>query len=553
MNQQPGMMYVGEKGSGRRSPLAVGLMFWIFCLGVLVEAKRPPKCPLTCSCTKDSAFCVGSKAIPRTFPMDVISLTFVSAKFTLIPAGAFSHLPTLQFLLLNANQFTYIKDNAFSGLSHLQYLFIENNEIQSLSKDTFQGLRALTHLSLENNKLQALPRGIFKDLRILTDLDLRGNAFHCDCKVKWLIEWLRTTNASIAPVQCASPAKYQGHKVSQLPIKDFACITTEFILYQTLPFQSISVEPFGFADDLYVTFAQTNGGNCTFLKWDHIEMVFKRSENISARAAVYCKPLVIDGQLFVIVAQLFGGSHVYRWDDFGGKFIRIQDIDATKTRKPNDIETFQIEGEWYFVIADSSKAGATTIYKWNTNGFYSHQSLHVWHRDTDVEFVQLDGKPKLIISSSTQTPVVYQWNWARKQFVYQMEIPGMLNVHAVKHFRIKRDMYLCLTQFIGDSKVVKWENHKVTTNQVLPSRGTMIAQPLQIIQWHYLVLGSDFSLSTIYLWDAGEMKFARFQDWNLRAPRSFKLVSIDNFDLVLASSFKGNTVIYKHNIVDLSA
>ncbi|XP_067857502.1 leucine-rich repeat LGI family member 3 [Heptranchias perlo] len=540
--------------SKQSAPTAMSLL-WILCLCLLVESKKWPKdskCPASCSCTKDSAFCVASKSIPQTLAEDMISLTFVNAKFRQIPERAFSHLPTLQFLLLNSNTFTLIGNDAFNGLSHLQYLFIENNDIQSLSKYTFRGLKSLNHLSLENNNLLALPRDIFMNLNVLTHLDLRGNTFHCDCKVKWLIEWLQMTNTTVPPVYCASPARYQGHKIPNLAIKDFDCITTEFTTYQTLPFQSISVESFLYADDLYVTFAQTNNGDCTFLMWDHVEMVFRESENISAHSAVHCKPLVIEGHLYIIVAQLFRGSHIYQWDNYGGKFMKIQDIDTTKIRKPNDIETFQIDGEWHFVIADSSKAGITTIYKWDKNGFYSHHSLHMWHRDTDAEYVEMDNKPKLVLSSSTQTPVIYQWNRAHGQFTYLTEIPNMLDVHAVKHFRIKKDVFLCLSRFIGDSKVMKWENQRFGEIQALPSRGTMILQPFQVAQWQYMVLGSDFAFSHVYLWDAEKLTFGRFHDWNVHAPRAFQLVSVDDMDLVLASSFKGNTIIYRHMVVDMS-
>lgn len=85
---------------------------------------------------------------------------------------------------------------------------------------------------------------------------------------------------------------------------------------------------------------------------------------------MHCKPIVAQDQLYVVVAQLFGGSYIYRWDTAVDKFIKIQDIDSQKVRKPNDIEAFQIEGDWYFVIADSSKAGSTSLYRLNQNGFY---------------------------------------------------------------------------------------------------------------------------------------------------------------------------------------
>lgn len=34
---------------------------------------------------------------------------------------------------------------------------------------------------------------------------------------------------------------------------------------------------------------------------------------IPARSAVYCKPVVINTTLYMVVAQLFGGSHIYKY------------------------------------------------------------------------------------------------------------------------------------------------------------------------------------------------------------------------------------------------
>lgn len=167
-----------------------------------------------------------------------------------------------------------------------------------------------------------------------------------------------------------------------------------------------------------------------------------------------CKPLVIEGELFVVVAQLFRGSHIYKRQETTGQFLHTQVIESSRIRKPNDIEVFRMEGDWYFIMADSSKAGSTTLYRWNGHGFYSHQSLHSWYRDTDAEFLEIAGKPHLILASSSQRPVVYQWN--KQQFVRRTDIPDMDDVYAVKHFKVKDDVYICLTRFLGDSKV-RWE------------------------------------------------------------------------------------------------
>lgn len=55
----------------------LSVLMLLFCmLGFAVGRRAPkiPKCPATCSCTKDSAFCVDTKAIPKSFPPGIISL-----------------------------------------------------------------------------------------------------------------------------------------------------------------------------------------------------------------------------------------------------------------------------------------------------------------------------------------------------------------------------------------------------------------------------------------------------------------------------------------------
>lgn len=217
------------------------------------------------------------------------------------------------------------------------------------------------------------------------------------------------------------------------------------------------------------------------------------------------------------------------------------------------MEAFRVEGEWFFVVADSSKAGSTSMYRWNSNGFYSHQSLHPWHRDTHVEFLETEGKPRLILSSSSQPPVVYQWNRSQRQFTFLYEIPNTSDVQMVKHFVVRNDVYLCLTRFIGDSKVLRWEGQRFVEIQTLPARGSMVVYPFSVGPRQYIVLGSDFSFSRVYLWDALTKRFEPFQELNLRAPRAFSFVSVDSKDILLASSFKGHTLAYQHLVVDLSA
>ncbi|CAL8241831.1 unnamed protein product [Merluccius merluccius] len=513
---------------------------------------RKMRCPSTCSCSRESIICVGGSSVPRISPNDINSLSLVNGTFSEIKEAMFAHMQSLQLLLLNSNSLTTIRDDAFSGLPHLEYLFIESNKLETASKYAFRGLRDLTHLSLANNRITALPRDLFIDLDSLIELDLRGNAFECDCQAKWLMTWLKSTNATVSDVVCAGPEAMKGKRLNDMTSLHNECISTDFTLHQSVASESLSVDTFTYKNDVYVAIAAPNTESCMVLQWDHIEMNFRTYDNITGQSIVGCKAVVIQSLVFVIVAQLFGGSHIYQFDDDQSRFNKFQDIEVSKISKPNDIETFQIGGDWYFVIADSSKAGLSTLYKWNAKGFYSHQSLHEWFRDTDAEFLDVDGKAHLILASRSQVPVIYQWSRSNQKFAQQGEIPNMEDVVAVKHFRVKEELYLAMTRYIGDSKVLHWGAKQFVEIQALPSRGSMILQPFSFKERHYLALGSDYTFSQLYLWDPQEKLFERFKEVYIQAPRSFTLVSTGRRDFIFASSFKGNTQIFEHVIIDLS-
>lgn len=56
--------------------------------------------------------------------------------------------------------------------------------------------------------------------------DLRGNQFTCDCKLKWLVEWIYSTNATVDQIYCKGPATQLDKKINDLVPQSFDCITT---------------------------------------------------------------------------------------------------------------------------------------------------------------------------------------------------------------------------------------------------------------------------------------------------------------------------------------
>lgn len=56
--------------------------------------------------------------------------------------------------------------------------------------------------------------------------DLRGNLFQCNCENKWLMTWLKNTNATVSDVFCAGPGEMKGKRLNDLPILPGECIST---------------------------------------------------------------------------------------------------------------------------------------------------------------------------------------------------------------------------------------------------------------------------------------------------------------------------------------
>lgn len=56
--------------------------------------------------------------------------------------------------------------------------------------------------------------------------DLRGNNLICDCKLKWLVEWMHQTNATLDDIYCSGPPVNQGKRLNDLLPHSFDCITT---------------------------------------------------------------------------------------------------------------------------------------------------------------------------------------------------------------------------------------------------------------------------------------------------------------------------------------
>lgn len=80
-----------------------------------------------------------------------------------------------------------IDANDTSGLEGMTSLDLSGSALKTIDVASFQRLERLQELDLSNCSLRSLPRGLFLPLISLERVNLQGNAWKCDCGLKWLL------------------------------------------------------------------------------------------------------------------------------------------------------------------------------------------------------------------------------------------------------------------------------------------------------------------------------------------------------------------------------
>ncbi|KAF3857301.1 hypothetical protein F7725_009160 [Dissostichus mawsoni] len=104
-------------------------------------------------------------------------------------------------LHLDHNHLEFIHPDAFQGLTSLRMLQLEGNRIQQLHPATFSTftlmghfhVSTLRHLYLSDNGLTSLPSRLVATMPQLENLHLHGNPWRCDCNMRWLHGWDKTS------------------------------------------------------------------------------------------------------------------------------------------------------------------------------------------------------------------------------------------------------------------------------------------------------------------------------------------------------------------------
>ncbi|KAM7374993.1 hypothetical protein PAMA_014196 [Pampus argenteus] len=167
---------------------------------------------------------------------DLISLQMLKISYNKlreINRHTLQGLWTLARLHLDHNRLEFIHPDAFQGLTSLRLLQLEGNRLQQLHPATFTTftlmghfhVSTLRHLYLSDNRLMSLPSRLVMTMPQLENMFLHGNPWTCDCNMKWLHDWNKTSpdvlkckkdralpGGQLCPV-CSSPRHLQSKEL----------------------------------------------------------------------------------------------------------------------------------------------------------------------------------------------------------------------------------------------------------------------------------------------------------------------------------------------------
>lgn len=105
---------------------------------------------------------------------------------------------TLSSLSLLNNLLAEFPVGAIHSLRELRVLDIGFNLLTAMPETAFRGNPAVTLLALDGNPLPTVPEKALLHLnRTLRGLSLGGRFLHCDCKLRWVAEWIRNGDLQV--------------------------------------------------------------------------------------------------------------------------------------------------------------------------------------------------------------------------------------------------------------------------------------------------------------------------------------------------------------------
>ncbi|KAM4611248.1 slit homolog 1b [Polymixia lowei] len=184
-----------------------------------------PQCPSQCTCMDTVVRCSNKhlQALPKGLPRNVTELYLDGNQFSSVP----KELVTFKFLQLvdlSNNRISSLADDSFSNMSQLTTLILSYNSLRCIPPLALGGLRSLRLLSLHGNDISELQEGIFSDVASLSHLAIGANPLYCDCRLRWLSDWVKSGYKEPGIARCAGPRGMEGKLLLTTPGEKFQCL-----------------------------------------------------------------------------------------------------------------------------------------------------------------------------------------------------------------------------------------------------------------------------------------------------------------------------------------
>lgn len=136
---------------------------------------------------------------------------------------------SLSSLSLLNNLIPEFPTEAISQLQELRVLDIGFNLLTELPDNAFKANPSLTLLAVDGNPLSTVPFAAVAHLNhTLRGLSLGGRFLHCDCRLKWIIDWihnedLQVTSRERNPQFCGSPPRFRERGFYSIQPEELTC------------------------------------------------------------------------------------------------------------------------------------------------------------------------------------------------------------------------------------------------------------------------------------------------------------------------------------------
>jgi hypothetical protein len=166
--------------------------------------------------------------------LHMTELDLSANQFDTVPVNALQKLNNLDTLKFNDNKVggVVLKRQLFDNLRSLKHLEMKNCNIRQLEANVFAQLPRLEYLSIANNYLVNLDYETFRDLLgNMRYLYVHDNLLLCDCKLRWLIAYLKsiemftTVPHDLTLIKCQQPNSLRTNKLDFIDINpdSFMC------------------------------------------------------------------------------------------------------------------------------------------------------------------------------------------------------------------------------------------------------------------------------------------------------------------------------------------